>query len=410
MLKKFIKKFKKLPDSNKSMIYLMWIYGAGSIIGSLFVNIYIFSFNKEILDVLYYNLIFMISVLTWFSLVWWIMSLYQKNIKNMYYLAYSAYILAFILLFIFRWYLGIYLFAVIFGLGFWMFRCAVHTQELVNIKDKTRDIYSSIISSWINIINIVIPIIISAIFFIVAKYFDFSAYIILFLILPIIYATSFFFIKDIWDYIPSKINKKDIMNFFNFRKYWFGQLYFFSVWVYQWIMWFLFPIIAIILLKSEINVGLFEWFIWLISTFVIIFISSKRKRNNRIKIMWILSVLLLLNLIIFIFNFSIYGYIFYTLVALILLPLYRISEHVFDLKLMDTIKVKWSDFFPSMILREISLLSWRITILLFFIYLTINWTKDIFIIKTWLFLIWIFLMIAWWSIALHMKYENKEKS
>jgi len=64
MLKKFIKKFKKLPDSNKSMIYLMWIYGAGSIIGSLFVNIYIFSFNKEILDVLYYNLIFMISVLT----------------------------------------------------------------------------------------------------------------------------------------------------------------------------------------------------------------------------------------------------------------------------------------------------------------------------------------------------------
>jgi len=64
MLKKFIKKFKKLPDSNKSMIYLMWIYSAGGIIGSLFVNIYVFSFNKEILDVLYYNLIFMISVLT----------------------------------------------------------------------------------------------------------------------------------------------------------------------------------------------------------------------------------------------------------------------------------------------------------------------------------------------------------
>ena len=59
-----------------------------------------------------------------------------------------------------------------------MFRCAVHTQELVNIEDKTRDIYSSIISSGMNIINIIMPLIISAIFFVVAKYFDFSAYII----------------------------------------------------------------------------------------------------------------------------------------------------------------------------------------------------------------------------------------
>jgi hypothetical protein len=64
MLKKFIKDFNKLPKSNKAMIYLMWIYGAGGIIGSLFVNIYIFSFNKEILDVLYYNIVFLTSVLT----------------------------------------------------------------------------------------------------------------------------------------------------------------------------------------------------------------------------------------------------------------------------------------------------------------------------------------------------------
>jgi hypothetical protein len=30
----------------------------------------------------------------------------------------------------------------------------------------------------------------------------------------------------------------------------------------------------------------------------------------------------------------------FTLIALILNPLYRVSEHVFDLKLMDTIKVE----------------------------------------------------------------------
>ena len=58
MLKNFLKNFKKLPDSNKSMIYLMWIYSAGGIIAGIFINIYVFSFNKEIIDVLLYNAIF----------------------------------------------------------------------------------------------------------------------------------------------------------------------------------------------------------------------------------------------------------------------------------------------------------------------------------------------------------------
>ncbi len=410
MLKKFTKDFKKLPESNKSMIYLMWIYGAGGIIGSLFVNIYVFSFNKEILDVFYYNIVFLTNVLIWFSLIWLMFSIYQKNIKNMYYLAYSAYILAFILLFIFSWYLGIYLFAVIFWLGFWMFWCAVHTQELVNIKDKDRDIYSSIISSWKNIIDIIMPFIISAIFFVISLYFDFSPYLVLFILLPIIYLLSLFFIKNIWDYIPLKIKRKDIKNFFNFKKYLFWQLYFIFVWLYQGLFWTIPAIIAITLLKTEINVWLFEWIITFISTFLVILVATKRKIKNRIKFMWILSILLFINLTIFAYNFNIYWYIIFTLIALLLNPLYRISEHVFDLKLMDTIKVKWSDFYPAMILREISLWFWRILILILFIYFVKIWLDTIDILRLWLFFIWVFLISAWWSIALHMKYENKEKS
>jgi archaellum biogenesis ATPase FlaH len=29
MIKNFLQNFKKLPDSNKAMIYLMWIYNSG---------------------------------------------------------------------------------------------------------------------------------------------------------------------------------------------------------------------------------------------------------------------------------------------------------------------------------------------------------------------------------------------
>ena len=409
MIKEFLQNFKKLPDPNKAMIYLMWIYNSGWIVASVFINIYVFSLNKEFIDVLYYNIIFLTNTLIGFSLIGVIMSILRKNIKNMYYLAYSAYILAFLLMFVFSWYLWVYLFATIFWLWFWMFWCAVHTQELVNIEDKTRDIYSSIISSWKNVINIVVPILISIIFFIVGNYFDFSPYIILFLFLPIIYATSFLFIKDIWDYIPSKIKKIDIINFFNLKKYLFGQLYFLIAGFYQWIFWTLFPIIAIVLLKTEINVWLFEWIIWMFSTFIIIFLSSKRKIENRVKIMGIISLLLFINLSIFAFNFSFAWYVFFTLIALILNPLYRVSEHVFDLKLMDTIKVEWSDFYPAMIMREISLWVGRISIIVVFIFLVKYWVSLQSILKIWLLSVWIFLILAWISISLHMKFEDKEK-
>jgi predicted MFS family arabinose efflux permease len=69
MIKKFLNNFKKLPTSNKSMVYLMWIYGAGGIIGSIFINIYVFSLNKELIDVFIYNLIFLTTTLIGFSLV-----------------------------------------------------------------------------------------------------------------------------------------------------------------------------------------------------------------------------------------------------------------------------------------------------------------------------------------------------
>ena len=76
---------------------------------------------------------------------------------------------------------------------------------------------------------------------------------------------------------------------------------------------------------------------------------------------------------------------------------------------MDTIKVKWSDFYPAMILREIPLWVWRVSILFLFIFLVKIWLGTDDILRIGLISIWIFLILAWWSIALHMKYENKEE-
>ena len=408
MLKKFIKSFKTLPKSNRAMIYLMWIYSAGTIVSSIFINIYVFSLNKEISDVIIYNLFFTIFTFIGFSGIGVIMSIFQKNIKYMYYIAYILYIFSYLLLFILDKHIWVYLFAIFYWLWNWAFWCAVHTQELVNIKDKTRDIYSSIISSWENIIKIVVPLLVSVIFFVVWKFFDFSAYIILFLLLPIIYAFSFLFIKDIWDYVPSKITINDIKNFFNLKKYLFGQLYFLFSWFLSWFTWVIFPVVSILILKTEVNVGLFEWIITFISTFLVIFLANKRNVGNRVKIMWILSFLIFVNISIFAFNFSLIWYIIFTLLAIILNPLYRVSSHVFDLKLMDTIKVSESDFYPTMILREFSLWIGRILALGGLSILVYYWFNDKNILRIWLLWIWVFTILLWVAIALHMKYEEKD--
>jgi hypothetical protein len=74
---------------------------------------------------------------------------------------------------------------------------------------------------------------------------------------------------------------------------------------------------------------------------------------------------------------------------------------------MDTIKVEWSDFYPAMIMREVSLWVGRMFIITVFIFLVNYWISLESILKIWLLSVWIFLILAWISISLHMKYENK---
>jgi hypothetical protein len=56
-----------LPESNKAMVYLMWIYGVGEIITNTFVNIYIFKIHNSLLHIIIYNILSFTSTLLGFS-------------------------------------------------------------------------------------------------------------------------------------------------------------------------------------------------------------------------------------------------------------------------------------------------------------------------------------------------------
>lgn len=376
-----LKKFQEIDKNHKSMIFLNWIYTTGAIISWVFTTFYIYkTFWNSIEIILYFLILSFVFSFLWFSWIWSIFALYKKDIKYLYYVSYVLFFISFCIIFLsnFSPYF-IILYNILYYLWNWAFRCRVHTQELAHIKDSWRDKYSSIISSWDNLIKFIVPIFIT-ILFTISLYFNFNWYFILFLIMPVLYLLSFTFVNSIKSYIPSsKITKNDIKNFFSF-KYIYLLLYFFWVWFYQWINYW--GIITILFLHNEINIGLFQWIMSILSTIIVIFLIKKRKIEKRLKIYFFASLFSIINMVLFIFNLSLIWFFIYSLVLLLIQPIYRVSEHVYDLRSMDFIKHWDSDFFPAMVLREMILITWRIIPVLFLIYILNSWifTNNILLI------------------------------
>lgn len=371
-------KFKNIDQNHKSLIFLNWIYTVWTIISWVFTTFYVYKTFWSNIEIFFYFLIFyFITTFLWFSWIWAVFALYQKDIKNLYFVSYLLFFLSFISIFLSNFSIYfIFLYYLFYWLWNWAFRCAVHTQELAHIEDKGRDKYSSIISSGDNLIKFWVPLFISALFAI-SLYFHFNWYIILFLIMPILYLFSFSLVNAIKSYIPkSKITKADIKNFFSF-KYFYILAYFFSIWFYQWVNtgW----IITILFFKNEIDIGLFQWIISILSTLILIFLIKKRKVEKRLTIFFYASLFSILNILLFFFNLSLIWFIIFSLIWLLIWPVYRVSEHVYDLRSMDFIKHWESDFFPAMILREFILIIWRIIPIIFIICMIdlFNISKDL---------------------------------
>ena len=407
MFKKFINNFKKLPQSNKSMVYLMWIYWVGSIISGMFINIYVYKINNSIHDAIIYNAIFYTSALVWFSVVWQIMWVLGKDIKNMYYLSYILFILSFLEIFLLKntlvW---AYIFWILYAFWNGSFWNAVHTQELNNIEDKNRDFYSSSISAWDNIISIIVPSIIALMFYL-SWIIKIDGYIMIFFILPFVYLVSFLFIKNIASYIPKKIHLRDIKNFFHLKKYKYWHLYFFIWWIILSVYSVLIPTISIILLKNETNIWIFQWILTIISTSIVIHLSHKRNEKERFLYLLVPAILLFMTYIMFSYFLSLTSFIIYSILWLILNPIFRVSAHVYDLSLMDSIKTESSDFYPAMILREYVLWMWRLLWLIWLYILSkvLDFSNSE-TIRLWLMFIWICYLLTILIIQLWEKHEK----
>ncbi len=406
-MKDFLQAFSSLSKAHSSMVYLMWIYFVGVIVSTTFVNIYVFQLASSYTHVLIFNLITFTSSAIWFVSVGILYSLLQRNVSEMYYIGYVFFMLSFVVLFLFPYNLyASYIYGVFYGVAAGTYWNAVHSQELKNIGDTSRDFYSSSISAGSNLISVFVPLLISWLF-ILWDSISFDAYTALFLFLPCLYWVSFLFIKNIPEYIPKKINISDIFECFHLKyKYW--NAYLLSSWAKHWLVKTSVAIASIMLLKSEINIGLLQWFLAFISSYVVIYFWLKRNIWNRLRYFFYICIFLSSLYFLLAASFNIYTFLLFSFWILFLFPMYRVSAHTYDLAVMDNNKsTKDQDFYPKMLWREILLIisrGWSILSMLLILYLTdisSEWALRISFMLIWLCILWEVFWIRLWE-----KYEK----
>lgn len=399
-----LKEFKQLPEKYRAMILLVALSNTWVIVSSLFVNIYAFQIHNNISTVLLYNLWFFVSVMIGFVFFGWLFWRAQYNIKNMYILSYLLYISAVIFINIYSGVFWVLLYALLYGLGTGTFRCANHTQELANIENKYTDNYVSLVSSFWVLTKTITPLII-AIIFILAQYIDISGYTLLFSLFPFIYFLSFIFIRNIPDYRPVAIKKSDITHFLKFP---FAYSYFIASSFFHSINFSIMAMISYYMLQNEITIGLYETGASVLSITAILFVKKYRNSKNRKAFLFVLSWIIIINYIVFISHFTLIWYIIFTIMHLFLWPLYRVSEHTYDLTLMDALKDTGRDFYPPMVIREFFLWIgrlWGIVLL----YLLYKYSQtELQIMQSSLLLIVIFLTLSTGGIYLYHRYEEKK--
>ena len=74
-------------------------------------------------------------------------------------------------------------------------------------------------------------------------------------------------------------------------------------------------------------------------------------------------------------SFTLVAFVIFTLGSVIVKPLYRVSAHVIDLETMETLAHRESDFYPTMILRDLSLWFWR-TIGCILLFVVVKYTHE----------------------------------
>jgi hypothetical protein len=171
-------------------------------------------------------------------------------------------------------------------------------------------------------------------------------------------------------YRPAPMRRHDFAHFIGDGRNQAAQVYLMGEAAAQILQQILIPLAAFTVLGTALKVGGFNTAFAAAGVLALLAAGARRRPENRLAMLGASSIFLIsLNLML--------GYwltplslVVYTIGTSIVQPVMRVSQHVIDLKTMDGMSHSESDFYPTMILRDVALWVWRMVAALILLALT----------------------------------------
>ncbi len=244
------------------------------------------------------------------------------------------------------------------GVGAGLFWLTIHTYELMESRDRERDIYSTFLSAGDQIITMASPAFATLLIWLSHK-LGIGEYTLLFLATPPIFLLGLPSLSALKDYRPAPIARHDLVHFVADGRNRAAQIYLMGGAAAHILQNILIPLASIVVLGSALNVGGFNTVFAIAGALALLAVGSRRRPENRLLILGVSSaVLVSLNLMLG-FSLTIVTLVVYAAGSSVMQPVMRVSQHVIDLKTMDGMAHSASDFYPAMILRDVALWVWR---------------------------------------------------
>ena len=361
--------WKDLRTPVRAMLYLHWIYSFVGALTGVFIHIFFYQKFGSVSFNALAQALFFAGVILGFSGCGYIASLVRMNIKYGYPIAFFILGGSFLLLYgaVTKADAGWFMLLNGFGLGvYWL---TLHTFELTETQNSERDSYSSLLSACDQVIEFVGPAVATLLLVLSGDVLKWGSYTLLFIVAPVFYLLGMGFLSPIRSYRPEPMVLADFVHALTDHKNQLAQVYMFSGSASYAFSKTAVPIAALVFFGSEKNVGMWNVSFSLFSVVALLVLARFREPENRLRFLLVTSVLFACIYALVAAWYVFAAYLIFSFVSIILKPLQRVSAHVIDLGTMETLGREGSDFFATMVFRDIALGVWRIVSLLLFIVL-----------------------------------------
>ncbi len=350
--------FRSLRNPLRPLIYLFWIYSFVNRAVTVFTQIYIY----QMFDSVQLNIVAAMSdftgIMIGFCICGAAAAQCRLNAKHGFLLSFLITGLGLILLPLAHTVQLACAAVAIRGVGVGLFWLTIHTYELMETRDDERDVYSTFLSAGDQVMITASPAFATLIIWL-SHNLGLGDFLLLFMATPLIFLLGLPSLGALQDYRPAPIAAHDLAHFFIDRRNQAAQIYLLGGAAAHILQLTLIPLAAVTVLGSALNVGGFNTAFAVAGALALLAVGSRRRPANRLFILGISSIILVsLNLMLG-FSLTIVTLIVYTIGTSIMQPIMRVSQHVIDLRTMDGMSHRESDFYPAMILRDVALWVWR---------------------------------------------------